>query len=178
MTKVHARKAYEGILARPIPEWSALTAPTDEELRKLHDDKMKALFAHYELDPTDAFQFDPVKTAIAWSNLAWHLARDHVPGFSKPPRKRGKPATLTGENITLAMHVELLKRRDKLSDRKAIEAVATQKLVSGSEQALLQRYKRTKKLFAPMVVLFDNVAAAKGSDAFVSIMEDVLLRGH
>jgi hypothetical protein len=178
MPKVGAQKRYEGVLAEPIPKWSVLTEPTDDELRKLHDDKMRALFAHYELDSTNAFEFDPVKTAFAWSKLAWHLARDHVPGFSAPPRKRGKPATLTEENVTLALHVELLKRRDGLSDRRAIETVATQKLVSGSEQALLQRYKRTKKLFAPMARLFDNIAKAKGRDWIVSIMEDVLLRGH
>jgi hypothetical protein len=173
MPNVNARKKYKGILAEPIPRWSVLTAPADDELRKLHDDKMKALFVHYELDPTDGFEFGP-KMAAAWANLAWQLARDHVPGFSAPPRKRGKPATLTDENVTLALHVELLKRRDGLSDRKAIERVATQNLVSGTGQALLQRYKRIKKLFAPMVRLFDNVAAAKGSDVIISIMDDVL----
>jgi hypothetical protein len=177
MSNADARKKYTGILAEPIRKWTVLTAPTDDELRKLHEDKMKALFVHYEIDPTDAFEFGP-KMSAAWANLAWHLARDHVPGFSSPPRKRGKPATLTDENVTLALHVELLKRRDGLSERKAIEAVAAQKLISGTEQALLQRYKRTKKLFVPMVLLFDNVAAAKGNDVFVSILEDVLLRGH
>ncbi|UPJ55228.1 hypothetical protein [Bradyrhizobium sp. 192] len=169
---------YDGILAEPVPRWGLLTAPTDDELRKMHDEKMKALFVHYKLDPTDAFEFDPARTAIAWSKLAWHLARDHVPGFSEPPRKRGKPAKLTDENISLAMHVELLKRRDGLSDRKAITMIAAQKLIPGSEQALRQRYKRTKKSFVPMAVLFDNIVAAKGSNLVVSTLEEVLLRGH
>jgi hypothetical protein len=175
MPKADARKKYTGILAEPIRNWTVLTAPTDDELRKLDDDKMKALFVHYEIDPTDAFEFGP-KKAAAWANLAWHLARDHVPGFSAPPRKRGKPAALSDDNITLAMHVELLKRRDGLTDRKAIKAVIAQKLISGTEQTLLQRYKRTKKRFAPMVRIFDNAVAAKGNDLFVSVLEDTLLR--
>jgi hypothetical protein len=178
MPKVGARKKYEGILAEPIPDWNTLTEPPEDELRKFYDDKMRALFAHYELDSADAFGFDSASTAIAWYKLAWSLARDHVPGFNAAPRKRGKPATLTEQNVTLAMHVDLIKRRDGLSDRKAIEAVVAQKLVSGSEQTLLKRYNRTKKLFAAMGRLFDNVAEAEGSDLLVSIMEDVLLRGQ
>ncbi|MDI4231425.1 hypothetical protein OZ411_01175 [Bradyrhizobium sp. Arg237L] len=74
MPKAGARKIYKGALAEPIPEWTVLTEPTDDELCKLHDEKMRAPFVHYKLDPTDAFEFDPVKTAIAWSKLAWHLA--------------------------------------------------------------------------------------------------------
>lgn len=77
-------------------------------------------------------------------------SESHVPGFNAAPRKRGKPATLTDEHVALAMHVDLIKRRDRLSDRKAIEVIVVQKLVSGSEQTLLKRYDRTKKLFAPM----------------------------
>jgi hypothetical protein len=178
MATADTRKNYQGILAEPVPKWNVLTKPPEDELRKLYDDKMKALFAHYELDSIDAFSFDAAKTAIAWYKLAWALARDHVPGFSSPPRKRGKPATLAEENVTLAMHVDLIKRRDGLSDRKAIQVVVAQKLISGSEQTLLKRYNRTKKLYAPMVRLFDNVAKAKGSELLVSIMEDVLLRGQ
>lgn len=72
------------------------------------------------------------------------------------------------------MHVELLKRRDGLSDRKAIKKIATQNLVSGTEQTLHQRYKRAKKQFVPMSRLYDNFAAAKGRDALVRIMEELL----
>ncbi|WP_234682712.1 hypothetical protein [Bradyrhizobium monzae] len=86
------KTVYDGILAEPIPRWTLLTRPSDDEVRQLHERKMRALFAHYDLDPTNAFQFDPAKTAIAWSELAWHLAKDHVPGFNEPPQKRGKPS--------------------------------------------------------------------------------------
>jgi hypothetical protein len=53
MSNADARKKYTGILAEPIRKWTALTAPTDDELRKLLDDKVKALFLHYEMDSTD-----------------------------------------------------------------------------------------------------------------------------
>lgn len=167
------KKPYAGILADPIPTWTFLAAPTDTELDALLETKMKALFTHYELDPTDAFQPGP-KMAAAWANLTWRLAREHVPGFQRPPRKRGKPATRKNDDVDLAMYVELLKRRDGLSERKAISLVAAQQLVPGTEAALLQRYKRTKKQFAPMSRLFDNVITRIGRDVFIHIMENAL----
>jgi hypothetical protein len=72
------------------------------------------------------------------------------------------------------MHVELLKRRDGLPDRKAIKKIAAQNLVSGTEQTLHQQYKRAKKQFVPMSRLYDNLAAAKGRDALVRIMQESL----
>jgi hypothetical protein len=173
MSNKLSKKPYARILAEPMPKWTALTGPSDEEFAALIDAKMKALFAHYEMDPACAFAGGP-KMASAWANLAWHLAREHVPGFSGPPRKRGKPAMRKSDDATLIMHVELLKRRDKLSDRKAIKKIAAQNLISGTEQTLLQRYKRAKKLFLPISRFYDNVAAALGSDALVHIMEEAL----
>jgi hypothetical protein len=165
--------AYSGILAETMPKWTALTQPSDNEIDELIDKKWKALFAHYGLDPTDAFEFGP-KKASAWANLAWHLARQHVPGFRGAPRKRGKPATRKPDDVSLFMHVELLKRRDVLSDRKAIQRIASQNLVSGSESALLQRYKRAKKLFRPMSEMFDHAAAGIGKGDLVCLLEDAL----
>jgi hypothetical protein len=167
------KKPYTGILLEPMPKWTALTAPTDEELSALIDAKMKALFTHYGINPTDAFEVGP-KTATAWASLAWHLAREHVPGFSGPPRKRGKPATRRDDDVTLVLHVKLLMRRHGLSERKAINKIVAQRLVSGTEQALLQRYKRTKKQFIPVFRLFDNIAAAKGQEVFLRILEESL----
>jgi hypothetical protein len=125
-------RAYSGILAEPMPKWGALTQPPENEVDELIEEKWKALFAHYGLDPTDAFELGP-KKASAWANLAWHLARQHVPGFRHAPRKRGKPAERKSDDVTLFMHVELLKRRDRLSERKAIQIIASQNIVSGSE---------------------------------------------
>lgn len=168
-------RAYSGILAEPMPKWGGLTQPPENEVDELIDEKWKALFAHYGLDPTDAFELGP-KKASAWANLAWHLARQHVPGFRHAPRKRGKPAERKSDDVTLFMHVELLKRRDRLSERKAIQIIASQNIVSGSECALLQRYKRAKNLFRPMSEMFDRVAFLFGTDGIVSSLEDALSR--
>jgi hypothetical protein len=168
-------KAYSGILAEPMPKWTVFTQPTASEIDELIDEKWRALFIHYRLDPTDAFEFGP-KKASAWANLAWHLARQHVPGFRHPPRKRGRPAIRKPDDVALFMHVELLKRRDVLSDHQAIQKIANQNLVSGSEGALLQRYKRAKKLFRPMSEMFDNVVIAIGKDGLVWSLEEALFR--
>ena len=64
-----------------MPQFTALTSPSDKELDTLIDMKLKALFAHYEINSTDAFEGGP-KMAPAWANLAWHLAREHVPASS------------------------------------------------------------------------------------------------
>jgi hypothetical protein len=101
-----------------MPKYTALTLPSDGEIDALIDTKMRALFAHYGLDSTDALEGGP-KMATAWANLAWHLARQHVPGFIGAPRGRGRPATRKQDDVTIVMHVELLKRRDGLSERKA-----------------------------------------------------------
>jgi hypothetical protein len=167
------KKPYTGILAEPMPKWTTLTTPTDEEVHTLIDAKLKALLAHYEIDPADAFEAGP-KLASAWANLAWCLAREHVPGFREPPRKRGLPAVRKFDDVTLVMHVELLKRRDGLSERKAIKMIAAQNIISGTEQTLLQRYKRAKTPFKPMSRMYDNIAAAKGSNVLVKIMEEAL----
>jgi hypothetical protein len=187
MTKVHDREAvrvktptpkpttkpYVGILAQPMPEWTALTRPTDDEFEAVINEKFKALFAHYEIDPTGAFGDGP-NMASVWANLAFHLAREHVPGFGGAPRKRGKPVAPRKQldDVTLVMRVELFTRRDRLSVRKAIGKIAAENLVLGTEQALQQRYKRAKGHFKPLSRMFDNIVAAKGHDAFVRVMEE------
>jgi hypothetical protein len=156
-----------------MPKWTILTRPTEEEVKALIDEKFKALFAHYEIDPAGAFEGGP-KMASAWANLAWHLAREHVPGFSGPPRRRGRPPTRKSDDVTLVMHVELLKRRDKLSERKAIKEISAQRLVSGTEDTLLKRYKSAKTQFVPMSLMFDNAASRIGRDGFLSALADAL----
>jgi hypothetical protein len=166
-------KPYTGILGDPIPKWTALTQPTEKEIEELIDRKFKALFTHYEIDPADAYSFGP-KTASAWASLAWHLAREHVPGFRGAPRKRGKPALRKDDDCSLFMHVELLRRRDGLSDRKAIEKIAVRNLVSGTEDTVRKRYTRAKQKFRPIVAMFDNIAAGIGEEAFLRELEDAL----
>jgi hypothetical protein len=170
------KKPYTEILGEPMPKWTALTQPTEKEIDELIDEKFKAVFAHYEIDPADAFGFGP-KKASAWANLAWHLAREHVPGFRGAPRKRGKPALRKEDDVFLVMHVELLRRRDGLSDRKAIEKIAAGNLVSGTEDTVRKRYTRAKEKFRPMATMFDNVAAGIGEEAFLRALEDALSGG-
>jgi hypothetical protein len=167
------KKPYAGILAEPMPRWTALTQPTEKEIDAIIDQKFNALFAHYEIDPPRAVGFGP-EWAMAWANLAWHLAREHVPGFRGAPRRPGKPALRKADDISLVMHVELLRRRDGLSDRKAIEKIAAGKLVSGTVDALRKRYARAKEKFRPMATMFDNTAAGIGEEAFLRALEDAL----
>lgn len=167
------KKPYAGILAEFMPKYTSLTPPADGEIDALIDAKMKALFAHYGLDSTDAFKSGP-KMAAAWANLAWHLACQHMPGFVGAPRARGRPATRKQDDVTIVMYVELLKRRDGLSERKAIKRIADDNLVRGNEAALLKRYKNAKTTFAPMARMFDNMVAALGHDVFVQTMEESL----
>jgi hypothetical protein len=164
-------KPYAGILAEPMPRYTALSPPADGEIGTLIDAKMKALFIHYDLDPTDGCEGAP-KMAAAWANLAWHLARQHVPGFAGMPRGRGKPPTRKEDDVTIVMHVELLKRRDGLSERKAIKCIANRNLVSGTEAALWKRYDRAKRKFNPMTRMFDKMTAVIGRDALVQTMEE------
>ena len=174
------KKPYAGVLAEPMPQWTILTRPSDEEVGALINGKLKALFVHYEIDSAGAFEGGPkmasawANLACAWANLAWHLAREHVPGFSGPPRKRGKPATRKSDDVTLVMYVELLKRRDKLKDRPAIKSIAAQQLVAGKEETLRKRYNNVKKAFAPISAVLDRWAAVWGNEVLVQIMEKSL----
>lgn len=166
-------KPYKGILAEPMPQWTVLTRPSDEEIDTLMNEKLRALFVHFEVGSTDMFEGGP-KMVSAWANLVWYMAREHVPGFQRALRKRGRPPTGQSDDVALNMHVELLKRRDGLSERKAIKTIACHNLVGGTEQSLLQRYKRAKKHFELLSQVFDNATAAIGREAFVQAMEEAL----
>lgn len=163
-------KPYTGILAEPMPRWSALTAPSDDELDRLIDEKFLALFHHFGLDPGEAFGFGTGKAAV-WANLAWHLAREHVPGFRGPPRKRGRPALRKSDDVSLVMRVELLKRRDGRSERAAIAEIAAQNVISGTNSTILTRYKRAKPNFGPLVEMFERMETRLGRQALISALE-------
>ena len=85
------KRKYSGILNDPIIELPAVGAAlmgyTAEELERKISDQMRqrfdALFEHYGIDPIQP---------TAWHQLAFELAKDHVPGFqvlSEPKRGRG-----------------------------------------------------------------------------------------
>lgn len=75
---------YGGILAEPLPKFSALDP--DEKAATVLLEKTVALFKHYGLKPDDAH---PLTNASPWAELAFALAREHVPGFKPaPPHSR------------------------------------------------------------------------------------------
>jgi hypothetical protein len=164
---------YAGILAEPLAKRTALSGPTDEEVGELLDAKIKALFQHFGVDASDAFDGGP-RMASAWAKLVFALARQHVPGFKGAPRGRGALATRKSDDVTLVMHVELLRRRDGLSDRSAIRTVVAQNLVSGSNETLRTRYKNAKHAFAPLSVMFDNASSLIGKDRFLCCLAEAL----
>jgi hypothetical protein len=126
-----------------------LTPPTDEELDNLIDAKLEALFAHFGIE-------------------------SGVPGFRGEPRRRGTPARRQSDDVTLMMNVELLRRREGSSERKAIKAIVDQALLSGTEEALRKRFYRAKVKFAPLSLLLDGLAAAKGNNSLVNLLQEAL----
>ena len=173
VTKSALPKPYEGLLATPMPRRTALSGPTEEEFEALLDTKLKALFAHFELDPAEAFEAGP-KMASAWANLAYKLACQHVDGFKGAPARRGAPATRKQDDVVLVMHIELLKRRNGLSDRAAIRTIVEQKLVSGTFETLRKRYQNAKRVFEPISAMFDRMTFSIGKDRFLSALERAL----
>ena len=156
-------RPYTGILVKPLPKRSIFNRP--EEVDAELDDKLKALFDHYGVDP---------KKETAWVNLTLKLARRHVPGFRGPPREPGRPPERKLDDLTLFLHVELWKKRDELSEREAIKKIAAQKVVEGTETALRGRYKRAKPNFVLHSKLFDWAEARLGNHAFVKFLEESL----
>jgi hypothetical protein len=167
-------KPYTGILTEPWPKWRVLTPPTDEELDNLIDAKLEALFAHFGIESGSAFSGGGTNMAAAWADLAFRLARRHVPGFRGEPRRRGTPARRQSDDVTLMMNVELLRRREGSSERKAIKAIVDQALLSGTEEALRKRFYRAKVKFAPLSLLLDGLAAAKGNNSLVNLLQEAL----
>jgi len=90
---------YTGALAKPIyPEdhykfTGGLGQPSREpdvaEISKRAAEKMRLLFEHYKIDPSDE---------QSWQKLAMSLALAHVPGlqFAKRPKRGRKPTWKTG----------------------------------------------------------------------------------
>ncbi len=166
-------KPYEGILAESWPKFDMLSGPNERQIDELIEVKMKALFSHYKINPDDAFAPGP-KMAAAWADLAWHLARAHVPGFVGAKRGRGAPATRQSDDVSLFFRVNLLKIRDNLSDRAAIRAIVAHGVISGTEEALLKRYKNKKKEFEPLSKMFDKMAAQFGAGQLIQAIQEAI----
>lgn len=161
---------YSGILAEPYPSWTALTAPSEAEQQAIIKERMDALMVHYGLDPTKATPDTP-NFWTTWMNLAWLLARDHVPGFQGAPREPGRPSVRKGDDVTLWLHLELRRRRDGMSTAAAIRDVVASGGVRGSEAALLGRHKRSKKSLEPLGELIGRLEAKVGREAVIAAIE-------
>jgi len=163
---------YTGILAKPPPQWTALTRPPPEEVDALIDAKMKALLEHYQINPRDAFEVGPRQVA-AWADLAFALARAHVPGLRGAPKKQGRPPEQQAENFALFVLVELFKRRDGLSQTAAVRRIAKEGWVEGTTTALEQRYKRLSTPYREVSArMIDQMIERAGPEHAFAAMEE------
>src|SRR5262249_3044123 len=95
MTRKRRAPNYTGALAQPI-HWEdhykvrglgqAIQEPDDAAIRKRLVEKVRLLFEHYKIDPSDEQR---------WQKLAMRLALAHVPGlqFANRPKRGRKPKT-------------------------------------------------------------------------------------
>jgi hypothetical protein len=114
---------YTGALAQPIyPEdhykftgglGQSIREPDVAEISKRAAEKMRLLFEHYKIDPSDEQR---------WQKLAMSLALVHVPGlqFAKRPKRGRKPTWKTGLGDEWVRAVEDMKSRTGKSTEDAI----------------------------------------------------------
>jgi hypothetical protein len=163
-------KEYEGLLAEPMYRPTLLTAEDDSD-RWFNQRAAKTdlLFQHFGIDPA---------ADNSWHYLAIALAERHVPGFGPPPPKRGHPMDYDFA-ITLWMRVELLRRRDGLKVRAAVEKIAASKTYDKNVEALRTRYREAVKHqhLKPMFELLNRIADRIGPRAYIESLEAGLSDG-
>jgi hypothetical protein len=164
---------YTGTLAEPLPQWTALTQPPPEEVGASIDAKMKALLEHYQINPRDAFEAGPRQVA-AWANLAFALAREHVPGLQGAPNKQGRPKKRQEDDLTLFLWVELLKRRDGLSQTAAVRRVAKEGWVDGKAETLKKRYEHLSAPYLVCARVIDRIIEGIGAERTFLMMQEAL----
>jgi len=125
MVMARKRRApnYTGALAQPIyPEdhykftgglGQSIREPDVAEISKRAAEKMRLLFEHYKIDPSDEQR---------WQKLAMSLALAHVPGlqFAKRPKRGPEPTWKTGLGDEWVCAVEDMKSRTGKSTEDAI----------------------------------------------------------
>ena len=144
------KKPYTGILAEHLPNWTAVTMPTDQELNGIFDERMGALFQHYGVDPM---------TPDGWAKLALVLAQAHVPAFQKAPRGRGRPKDRK-DDVELFAEFRRLIRAQHSVDR-AAQLIEKQDRFSGKWRTLKDRYN-TMLRDKHWGVLADHLILAEG----------------
>jgi len=131
---------YKGILKEKIPA-------DGTDYMSLVLDKLEALFDHYEIS----------KEPGMWVMLAFHLARDHVPGFKieQPPRRRwGKR---TADDIKILVEINKLVESGK-SVNSAAQILANRNTIKDlNKEGIRQRYLSLKRGAALLGKLDNNL---------------------
>jgi hypothetical protein len=140
-----ARPNYTGALAQPIYVedhykvrglGQAIQEPDVAAISKRAVEKMRLLFEHYKIDPSDEQR---------WQKLAMSLALAHVPGlqFANRPKRGRKPKTGLYDELVRA--VDDVKSRTGKGTKEAIaELLKERKWKTYTPQNLEARYWETR----------------------------------
>lgn len=169
-------RAYEGILAEPLPplkqqpaNFGFMTFSDDEPERKqAWAERVAALYAHFEIDAT---------APGADFALAMALALEHVPGFSTAPQKvERRGADLKWDEARLRQLVQdvdffVNDNRYRLKQASAFRTLAKSDVPALRERygslnamTLRRRYMQAKKLRKRPIGLLARIALS-GTDA-------------
>jgi len=165
--KREKRREYEGLLAEPIYRPHPLMSPSEKGDWVLQRaTKTILLFRHFSIDPN---------AKDAWQRLALALAESHVPGFMPPTAKRGHPKDYDTD-LELCMRVELLKRRNGMSVRSAVDRIAKAKIFEQNSEALRNRYREAlkNKYMKTLFKMFERCAEAIGSERFIEALDETV----
>ena len=128
----HKRRApnYPGALAQPIyledhykptgPLGQAIWEPDDAAISKRAEEKMRLLFEHHKIDPSDE---------QSWKKLAISLAFAHVPGLqiANRPKRGPKPTWKTGLDDELVRTIQDVKSQTGMRTQDAIRKLQKDK---------------------------------------------------
>jgi len=142
---------YTGALAQPIyvedyykftgPLGQPIWEPDIDAIRKRAAEKMRLLFEHYKIDPSDE---------QSWQNLAMSLALAHVPGLqlANRPKRGRKPTFKTGLGDELVRAVQEVKSQTGKRTKYAIhrlQKVKPEKWGRYTAASLGVRYREAKR---------------------------------
>lgn len=165
LSKEGIGREYEGLLAEPMYRPHLLMSPSEKgDWVLLRASKTILLFKHFSIDPN---------AEDAWQRLAISLAENHVPGFMPPAAKQGHPKDY-GFDLELCMRVELLKLRDGMKVRPAVDRIAKAQIFEQNSEALRTRYReaRKNKHLKPMFEMFDRCAESIGQERFIEALDE------
>jgi len=147
-----AERKYTGVLA-DRPTISVLGAADERKLAEYTQaclNRDEALFAEFGIDP---------QSDGAWKELAFALAESHVPAYGA--MKRGRPNKNSGENISILLRWQEIKRTSGCSDADAIRVIAQERNLPVS--TVRDRIKEIKRSDPNMIVEFlDTLEATIG----------------